>query len=33
MPALAKELPAPVLFVISTFGGRDYRRRIASVWS
>ena len=30
---LAKELPAPVLFVIRTFGGRDYQRRIASVWS
>ena len=31
--ALAKEVPTPVLFVIKTFGGRDYRRRIASVWS
>ena len=30
--ALAKEIPAPVLFVIRTFGGRDYKRRIASVW-
>jgi len=30
---LAKELPAPVLFVIRTFGGRDYRRRIAPVWT
>ena len=31
--ALAKEMPAPVMFVISQVGGRDYRRRIASVWS
>jgi len=31
--ALAKQVPAPVLFVIRTVGGRDYRRRIASVWS
>ena len=31
--ALAKEIPAPVLFVIKAFGGRDYRRRIASVWA
>ncbi len=31
--ALTKEIPAPVLFVIKTIGGRDYRRRIAPVWS
>jgi hypothetical protein len=31
--ALAKEIPAPVLFVLKTFGGRDYRRRIAPVWN
>ncbi|HWM04431.1 MAG TPA: hemerythrin domain-containing protein [Actinophytocola sp.] len=31
--ALAREIPRPVLFVIKTFGGRDYRRRIAPVWS
>jgi hypothetical protein len=30
--ALGKEVPAPVLFVIRKFGGRDYNRRIASVW-
>ncbi len=31
--ALAKEIPAPVLFVIKAVGGRDYRRRIAPVWT
>ena len=31
--ALRKEIPAPVLFVLTRFGGRDYRRRIATVWS
>jgi Hemerythrin HHE cation binding domain len=31
--AMTKMVPAPVLFVIRTFGGRDYRRRIAPVWS
>jgi len=31
--ALTKELPAPVLLLIRKIGGRDYQRRIASVWS
>ena len=31
--ALTKEIPAPALFVIKGVGGRDYRRRIAPVWS
>ena len=31
--ALGKMLPAPVMFVLSRVGGRDYRRRVASVWS
>lgn len=31
--ALSQEIPAPVLFAIRTFGGRDYRRRIAPVWT
>jgi hypothetical protein len=30
---LRKEVPAPVVFVISRVGGRDYNRRIASVWA
>lgn len=30
---LAREVPGPVLFVIRKVGGRDYQRRIASVWS
>jgi hypothetical protein len=30
---LRKEVPAPVVFVISRVGGRDYNRRIASVWT
>lgn len=30
---LAREIPPPVLFVLNRFGGRDYRRRIAPVWS
>jgi hypothetical protein len=31
--ALRHEVPAPVLFVIGRVGGRDYNRRIASVWA
>jgi hypothetical protein len=31
--ALSREIPAPVVFVIDRIGGRDYRRRIAPVWS
>lgn len=31
--ALAKEVPAPVLFLIRRFGGRDYTRNVGSVWS
>ena len=31
--ALRHEIPAPVLFVIGRLGGRDYNRRIASVWA
>jgi len=30
---LSREIPAPVLFLINRVGGRDYRRRIAPVWS
>ena len=30
---LRREVPPPVLFVISRIGGRDYTRHIASVWS
>ncbi|MDX6277897.1 MAG: hypothetical protein QOJ72_2025 [Nocardioidaceae bacterium] len=30
---LRKEVPAPVVFVITTVAGRHYRRDIASVWS
>ncbi len=30
---LSREIPAPVVFVINRFGGRDYRRRIAPVWT
>ena len=30
---LRREIPAPVLFVLTRIGGRDYRRRIASVWT
>lgn len=30
---LTREIPAPVVFLISRLGGRDYRRRIAPVWS
>ncbi len=30
---LRREIPAPVLFLIRTIGGRDYNRRIASIWS
>jgi hypothetical protein len=29
---LRREMPAPVLFVISRIGGRNYNRRIASSW-
>lgn len=31
--ALRHEVPPPVLFVVGRLGGRDYRRRIASVWA
>jgi len=31
--ALAREIPPPVLFAMRRFGGRDYNRRIASVWT
>jgi iron-sulfur cluster repair protein YtfE (RIC family) len=31
--ALRKEVPAPVLKVLVALPGRDYRKRIASVWS
>jgi len=31
--ALSREIPAPIVFVISRFGGGDYRKRIAPVWS
>ncbi len=31
--AVRKEIPAPVLFVLTRVGGRDYRRRVATVWS
>ena len=31
--ALSQQVPAPVLFVIKKIGGRDYRRRVAPVWS
>ena len=31
--ALRREVPAPVLFFILRVGGRDYNRRIASVWA
>jgi hypothetical protein len=30
---LRREIPAPVLFVLTKVGGRDYNRRIASVWT
>lgn len=30
---LRHEVPAPVLFVVGRIGGRDYTRRIASVWA
>lgn len=30
--ALKKFIPPPVLYAINTFGGRDYRRSVASVW-
>ncbi len=31
--ALRREIPAPVLFVLGRVAGRDYTRRIASVWA
>lgn len=31
--ALGRMVPPPVLFVMTRVGGRDYNRRIASVWS
>jgi hypothetical protein len=31
--AMRHEVPAPVLFVLSRVGGRDYKRRIAPVWT
>jgi hypothetical protein len=31
--ALSREVPAPIVFLINRLGGRDYRRRIAPVWS
>jgi hypothetical protein len=30
---LRREVPAPVLFVISRVGGRRYRRTVAPVWA
>ncbi len=30
---LRQTVPAPVVFMIDRIGGRDYRRRIASVWA
>jgi hypothetical protein len=30
---LRRELPPPVLYLVSRVGGRDYNRRIASVWT
>jgi hypothetical protein len=31
--ALRHEIPPPVLFVLTRFGGRDYNRRIAPIWA
>ena len=31
--ALRHEVPRPVLFMVTTFGGREYARRIAPTWS
>lgn len=31
--ALRREVPAPVLFVLTRVGGRGYRRRIAAAWA
>jgi len=31
--ALRREVPAPVLFVLTRLGGRHYRRRIATAWA
>jgi hypothetical protein len=33
MAGLRNEVPAPVVFIVGRIGGRDYRRRIASVWA
>jgi hypothetical protein len=33
LAGLRDEVPRPVLFVVGRVGGRDYRRRIASVWA
>jgi hypothetical protein len=30
---LRSEVPAPVVFLLAGLGGRDYKRRIASVWA
>lgn len=30
---LSREVPPPVLFVISRAGGRHYRRTVAPVWA
>jgi hypothetical protein len=30
---LGRTVPPPVLFVISRIGGRDYHRRVASIWT
>lgn len=30
---LSREIPAPIVFLINRIGGRDYRRRIAPVWT
>jgi quercetin dioxygenase-like cupin family protein len=30
--ALRREVPAPVLYLLTTFGGRSYRRRAAAAW-
>ncbi len=30
---LKQEIPPPVVFVVSTVGGRKYRREVASVWA
>lgn len=30
---LKKQIPPPVLWMLTTVGGRDYRKRVASAWS